>query len=605
MTRGSPTVADAGPRVGDAISHYRLIGGAGDGDLGRLFVAAQRKIRDVSNTVALRSIRPELAEHPDFFACFTAAASVVPRLEHPNILSVHEMGAVDGCCFFSMEYLAGEDVAAILTRCNTGSPVPPDIAAAIVKQAANAVHYVHTATAPATKRLLGYGEIGSSSLFVTYHGTVKWLVTGLRALQESGPAASGEHELSWSSAYRPPEQGPPDARSDVFSLGALLWTFLTGHRPQRAYPGGELDADALGRGVAPSSIQPAVPEALDAIVMRALALDPDQRFQSVRELSEALDRHLLQCDARPTHKHIRRWMTQLFDAERASLQLQIARGRDVEAALASLASLQGGGSSPAPPRSGRHARELWSTRHSSFARPERTSFEPSSRLLSREPAPASEPELPESPPTFRAVSPLALPASVQPETAAPAARLPAWVIGAGVAACAVLGVALFVSSRAERALSPGASSAQAEARGQLEVQSLPEGASIFIDGEPTGLRTPAVLKSLAGGRTRRVRVEKAGFASQEREVAIAPGAALVERFELQASRGSVLFAGAPQGARIFIDDARVPWDGKPLSLPVGEHAVRVEAQNSLIFAGDVVVVGGEQTIRVGNGAADP
>lgn len=612
MTPGSPAVAEPGPKVGDVIGHYRLIGSVGDGHLGRLFVAEQRKIRDVSNTVALRCIRPELAQQPDFSSCFAAAASVVPRLEHPNILSIHEMSAVDGHCFFSMEYLAAENVASILTRCNTGSPVPPDIAAAIVKQAANAVHYVHTMPAPAARRLqLGFGELLPASLFVTYHGTVKWLVAGLRTLSEYGAAASGEHAVSWSSAYRAPEQGT-DARADVFSLGALLWTFLTGHRPQLAYASGEADPSALGRGVAPSSIQPDVPEALDGIVMRALSLEPEQRFQSARELSDALDRYLLQLDARPTHKHIRRWMAQLFDAERAALQLQIARGRDLGAALASLSSLQGGGSSPAPPRSSRHARELWSTRHSSFSRPERTSLEPGPRFASYEPPPFSAREPGEAPPTFRAVSPVSpvsLPAVPGRLTSELAPRTPRWVlpalvaVGAGVA----LGTGLLLSAPEPGSplLEPPRGSTQAASQGQLAVRSAPEGASVFVDGEPTGLRTPALLKHLAGGRLLRVRVEKAGFASQEREVTIAPGAEAAESFELHASRGLVMFADAPAGARIFVDDSRVPWDGKPLSLPVGQHAVRVEAQSSLVFSGNVVVTGGEQTIRVSGAAPTP
>ncbi|MEY4547508.1 MAG: hypothetical protein RL685_3703 [Pseudomonadota bacterium] len=612
MTRETLAVAERAPQVGDTIGYYRLLGVAGDGSLGRIYVAEQRKIRDVSNTVAVRCIRPDLAQQPGFHSCFMAAAALASRLEHPNVLSIHEMSDVDGMYFFSMEYLPGENVASILTKCNTGSPVPPDIAVAIVKQAANAAQYVRDLASSAGAHALGQGELEPANLFVTYHGTVKWLAVGLHSARGHGPAASGEHPMSWvtpASDFWAPEQsdGVADARTDVFSLGALLWTFLTGHRPHLALAPGETDA-GLGHGVPPSNVQPEVPEALDAIVMRALSPEPERRFQTTRELSEALDRYLLQRDCRPTHKHIRRWMEQLFDAERAALQLQIARGRDVVGGLASLASWQGGGSAPATSRSSRRARELWSTRHSIFARPERVSLEPGRRSLPHEALPVSQRDLREGPATFRAVPPPS--AQARPNTLAPqsnpGSRL--WPLGALLAVCAAVaaGAGALLSSDSSSTLQGAPRAAPvAERRAQLEVRSTPEGAAVFVDGEPTGLRTPAVLKSLVAGRLLRVRVEKAGFASQERKVTLSAGAATAEAFDLLSSNGLVHFAGVPSGAHLFVDEARVALDGKAVSLSVGRHAVRIEAQSSLIFSGTVVVAAGEQTIRIDGAAVAP
>ncbi len=589
--------------MGDSVGHYRLLGLVAEGSLGRLYVAEQRRIRDVSNAVALRCVHPDVARQPGFSARFTAVASLAPRLEHPNILSIHEMGSARGSYFQSMEYLPGEDVASILTRCNTGSPVPPDIAAAMVKQAANAVEYVHT-VAPKGQPP-GFGELGPSTLFVTYHGTVKWLAAGLPSPPEATAALSGEHAVSWSSAFRAPEQAEatPDATAHVFSLGALLWTFLTGHRPHLTHASGGADVAALERGAAPSSIQPNVPEALDAIVMRALAQEPGQRFQSAREMSEALDRYLMQRDGRPTHKHVRRWMEQLFEPERAALQLQIARGRDVGAALAALASLQGGGAAPASHRSSRRARELWSTRHSLFSRPERSSLTPLSSA-SYVPSSVLGLDTSEAPPTYRAVSPASSAEPPRPVTQAAAPARGRWLLGLVAAGCTglALGGALLVSSFNQ---APSSEAPPAVRRGQLEIQSTPAGAAVFVDGEPTGLRTPAVLKGLAEGRKLRLRVEKAGFGGQERELAIAAGAATTESFELVASAGLVQFAGVPAGGRLFIDDELTASEGGPLRLPVGQHAVRVEAQGSLVFSGVVVVTAGEQTIRVDDATAAP
>lgn len=181
-----------------------------------------------------------------------------------------------------------------------------------------------------------------------------------------------------------------------------------------------------------------------------------------------------------------------------------------------------------------------------------------------------------------------------------------WLVSTVLAACAVLavGLLLILVTSSESAL-PGAAggSASADRTGRVEVRSTPEGAAVFVDGEPTGLRTPVVLKGLVPGRLIHLRVEKAGFASQERPIEITPGGTATSSFELLASDGRVLFAGAPPDARIYIDEALVAVDrDTPLNLSVGAHAVRVETPNGLLFSDQVDIVPGEQTIQV---AGDP
>src|SRR5688572_5243465 len=148
MTRGTHPTVEQTPGIGDAIGRYRIIGVLGDGSLGTLYVAEQHGIRGISKTVALRCIRPELARSPQFRAQFSEAASLAARSEHPNVVTVFEMGNVDGRYFISMEYLPGESVASIVSEClfnqrNSRDPLAPDIAAYVVKQAAAALQYLH------------------------------------------------------------------------------------------------------------------------------------------------------------------------------------------------------------------------------------------------------------------------------------------------------------------------------------------------------------------------------------------------------------------------------------------------------------------------------
>jgi hypothetical protein len=367
--------------------------------------------------------------------------------------------------------------------------------------------------------------------------------------------------------------------------------------------------------VGPRSLRADVPEALDAIAMRALSGDPVDRFPSARALSEALDRYLVQRDSRPTPKHVRRWMEQLLDAERASLQMQIAEGRDVEGALSLLGGLQhaGGTSSAVLAVASPRPRQLWSTDHCVFSRLERRSiapfrsFEPGSSSALHERSSVSSILTRHVPGAVTAAP--ALPTSMAPATPLRSRRARAWLVGAMGALCAVIamGTVAIVSSSDER--SPFRVAPQGltptDRSGRLDVRSSPEGAAVFIDGEPTGLYTPVVLKGLGDGRKLLLRVEKAGFVGQARQIEIVGGSVETHAFLLLASDGFVHFAGAPAGARIYVDEVAVAEIDSPVNLSAGPHAVRVETDGSLIFSGTVVIVAGEQTIRVDGATGTP
>jgi serine/threonine protein kinase len=598
MMQQTHAAAERSPGAGDTIGHYHIVGVVGGG----LYVAEQRGIRGVSRTVALRRIADEVVGEAGFRAQFLDLAKIAPRLEHPNLVTVHELGEADGHHFIAMEYVSGENLEQILARCSTSVLMPIDIAAYVVKQVAHAVQYLHDRrTAAALPSGLAAGGINSAELFVTYHGTVKWLALGL---SPACPAAvSGEHRVDAKRARaRAGATGEDfmDGPAAVFALGSLLWTCLTGQSPQPASRGA-LSARSL-------------PEPLEAIVKRALASDPAQRFESARALSDALDRYLLGREPRPTPKHVRRWLEQTFAAERASLQLQIAQGHDVVNALALLdASGQLGGSAQAAQaRASLRPRELWATSHSVFSRLDRSSMVPT-RSSDLGPGSAPRDSLPVSALLGRrsAVSepgPLAL--APVPGTSSPGGEAAPrrWMVVAVVALCALIAgaAAVIVSSDAGSPLQEGALRTAAQPSGGIDVRSTPPGAAVFIDGAPTGLRTPLVLRGLAADRALTVRVEKAGFAGQQRKIRPLAGALETALFDLVASQGIVQLAGAPPDARVYVDDALLHLEaGKPLALPVGPHLIRVETPGSLVFSGRVTIVAGEQTIRVDGAAPSP
>jgi eukaryotic-like serine/threonine-protein kinase len=545
------------------IGHYRIIGERGDDHLGRVYVAEQHGIRGVSKTVGLRCVRPELTRSRHFRELFAEAARVAPHFEHPNLLTILEMGEVNGIYFISTEYVLGETLVSILTRRGAHAFLPPDIAAYVVKQAALAVQYLHGLGPAAARHVgIGHGAVDPASVFVTFNGTVKLLSVGFPARAGDGsdeaPGVGATRQPRASGAAEPSEGDP---HSDVFDLGVVLWTCLTGQRYSR---------DTLW--VAPSSARGDVPHPLDAIAKHALSADPFERFESVDALSEALERYLIRRDSRLTPKHLRRWLE--------------------------------------PPPTSLHPRQLWSTSHGAFSRLSRGSIVPS-RLSDPGPSSGMLERL-----SFNAVlprpmsGPSSLPTPALSSFAAPRVRQPpAWMVGAMLAICAAIaiGITVILSSSGER--SPVSDAAQrspaASHGGRVEVRSTPEGAAVFVDGEPTGLRTPVVLKGLADGRSLRLRVDKTGFASQEREITIASGSVEACTFELLASDGLVDFAGVLAGASIYVDDVEITQGDRPLALSVGRHRVRVETLGSLVFSDTVVIVAGKQTIRLDGSKATP
>jgi len=178
-----------------------------------------------------------------------------------------------------------------------------------------------------------------------------------------------------------------------------------------------------------------------------------------------------------------------------------------------------------------------------------------------------------------------------------------WLPAAAFVAALAAGTALLplVPGRAGLA-HPRKTTERPDAR--VDVRSTPPDAAVFVDGEPTGLFTPAVLKGLPANRPLQVRVVKAGFAPQQRRLALATGSVQTLVYELVASDGHVVFAGAPRGARFYVDGQEVPVDDQqPVTLAVGPHAIRVEAAGALAFSERVVVAPGEQTIRIINDRA--
>ncbi len=172
-------------------------------------------------------------------------------------------------------------------------------------------------------------------------------------------------------------------------------------------------------------------------------------------------------------------------------------------------------------------------------------------------------------------------------------RLKFLAVGAALAAVAVVGVSL----RGEGGGPAAEDMALAATTGTLDIRSEPPGAHIFVDGNPSGLTTPAVLTGVKVGPTVEVRLDRTGFEPAVQRTEVRAGVTRPLSFRLVEAAGTLRLEGVPSRASVFIDDSLVDWS-RPLLVPVGPHKIRIETANDVILSKSIVVETGEQTIQV-------
>lgn len=275
---GGSRSAPLGP--GGRLGPYQLEALLGEGGMGQVFRARDTRL---GRPVAIKVIRAEAAERPDFRIRFQREAQATAALNHPHICTLYDVGEQGGASYLVMEYVEGQTLASRLRE----GPLPLD---QLLRRAAE----VSQALAAAHERGIIHRDLKPANLMLTSAG-IKVLDFGLAkfAGPESGVDATAAHTILGTPAYMSPEQTRGeelDPRSDLFSFGCVLYEAATGVRPFR----GSSLLDTLrevvsGYPPAPSSLRPELPAAWDSILARALAKDRDRRYQSAADMFSALE----------------------------------------------------------------------------------------------------------------------------------------------------------------------------------------------------------------------------------------------------------------------------------------------------------------------------
>ena len=279
---------------GTRLSKHEIVRGMAVGGMAELYLARTTGMQNFRRLVALKRILPHYAASPEFTSMFVDEARLVAQLEHPNIAQVFDIGRDDAGLFFTMELVHGPDVRRILqTSQKRGKRVPIAQALAIVCGAARALHAAHEKRDHDGAPLgIVHRDVSPANLLVSFDGMVKMIDFGV-AKAKMRKTKTRDGTIKGKVSYMSPEQGRGevlDRRSDIFSLGILLWELTT----TRKLYYGESDFAVLRRIVhkdapAPSRFVSEYPAPLEAIVMRALARNPNQRYRSAMELADDLE----------------------------------------------------------------------------------------------------------------------------------------------------------------------------------------------------------------------------------------------------------------------------------------------------------------------------
>ena len=263
---------------GSQIAGYRIDSMLGRGGMGVVYRAFQIGLERV---VALKVIAPELLDDADIRERFLAEARAAASVDHPNVIPVHEAGAEDGMAFIAMRFVSGSDLR---SRVRGGGALGPSEAAGYVAQAAAALDAIHSAG-------FVHRDVKPANLLIDSGGHVYLTDFGLAKQVLTRSAATATGQWVGTLDYVAPEQirgAKPDARADVYALGGVLHFALTGRVPyERDGDEAKLWAQLSAPPPVPSALRPAVPVEFDAVVARAMAKLPEERFPSAGDLGRA------------------------------------------------------------------------------------------------------------------------------------------------------------------------------------------------------------------------------------------------------------------------------------------------------------------------------
>ena len=312
---------------------YTLHGEIAAGGMATVHIGRMKGTAGFSKVVAIKRLHAQYAKDPDFVSMFLDEARLAARIHHPNVVQTLDVIATEGEVFLVMEYICGESLSKVLRALvPRDERMPLKVAAAVMVGVLHGLHAAHEASNEKGEKLgIVHRDMSPQNVLVGPDGIARVLDFGI-AKAETRSYHTRDGDLKGKLAYMAPEQLTGeitvDRRTDIFAASIVLWEILTGRRLfDSDYQSAILRRIQETSVAAPSSFNPDLPPQLDALVLKGLARDPDDRFATAREMAIALE----MCLPLATPSKVGEWVESVASVAIAARSARIA---EIEKGLA-------------------------------------------------------------------------------------------------------------------------------------------------------------------------------------------------------------------------------------------------------------------------------
>ena len=306
---------------------YQLLDKIAIGGMAELFRAKLTGVQGFEKLIAVKKILPNLSREANLVTAFIDEAKLAALLHHENIIQIYDFGSMDDQYFIAMEYLFGKDLRTITrTARKKDQALGMENILYIVSRICAGLDYSHNLKDLQGKPLnIIHRDINPQNILITYEGQVKIIDFGI-AKAASHNTQTRENLIKGKLAYMSPEQANGqkiDHRSDIFSTGIILYELLAA---RRMFSGETMHVLSLVRDAQydpPEEVIPDLPSKLNAILGRALAKDPDDRYQSAGEMLADIEEFMFELSLRPNARSFTGYIKELFEEEYAEEELAL------------------------------------------------------------------------------------------------------------------------------------------------------------------------------------------------------------------------------------------------------------------------------------------
>lgn len=595
---------------------YTLMRKLATGGMAELFLALQKSVAGFEKLIVVKRVLPHLVKDQSFIEMLLSEARIAATLNHPNVAHIYDVGEVNGQFYIAMEHVHGEDLRSLVRQMKKKgvTAFPLEHALAIVLGCCAGLAYAHD------KRDLDGEEMGivhrdvsPQNILVTFTGDVKLVDFGIAKAGRGQMEDTGSGQLKGKVPYMSPEQAQGlnlDSRSDIFSLGIMLFELCTGRRLFR----GKNEMETLRRIVEeeyprPRDLNPNLSPRLEEIILRALEKNTARRYQSAREMQADLEDYIRSEQLKVSALSLGAWMQDLFKEKLDSQKQMLQEGRQLAEVLAEQAAAE-------EERTG----SLPGAAYGSGVRPKPASKAPWILLvLTLLSAAGAAAWFFTRPPVEANTGPGVIEIASEPEGAAiwidgdrRSERTPATIEGLPLGAAFSVklthdGFAPYIErielrEEAQRAaVNATLERPSASNYAVVRVTTVPAGAHVLLDGSDTELTTPATVPEISPGERHTLALTLDGYVTRNETITLQAGQVSEMSFELErtplASNESILrVSTVPPDARVRFQDE---WheSGSPYEFRVEtrDYELTVASPGHRRDERTVQLVGGEVT----------